>query len=218
LKKNWELVSPSWLLLSWFFVMLLPGILTYEGIPHSLRTIGSIPPVYIFSALGGFWLYSFFEKRIKKEYKILLFLAVLISLFGILFFQYNKYFNLWAKNYHTKEAFSQGLVEMGNYLNSLPENIEKYIIVNQPGVPVPYPDGIPMPAQTIMFIEATEGKQDTTQYLLPEEIEKIKIKKEAVILIMREDVDIFVKLFATLPKGQLRKEKNFWLYKASPLL
>ncbi len=51
-----------YLLIGWFFGMLLPVITTAEGIPHGLRGIGIIPPLFIISAIGlyelGVWLYA----------------------------------------------------------------------------------------------------------------------------------------------------------------
>ena len=46
----------------------------------------------------------------------------------------------------------QNYVEIGNYLNSLPKETPKYVIVNAAGVDV---RGIPMPIQTVMFITKT---------------------------------------------------------------
>ncbi|TSC89314.1 MAG: hypothetical protein G01um10142_536, partial [Parcubacteria group bacterium Gr01-1014_2] len=46
------------LLLSWFFIMLMPSILTWEGIPHALRSIGVLPVVMIFAAEGTWWLFE----------------------------------------------------------------------------------------------------------------------------------------------------------------
>ena len=44
----------NFLLAGWFFSMLLPVATTAEGIPHGLRAIGTIPVVFIISALGIF--------------------------------------------------------------------------------------------------------------------------------------------------------------------
>ena len=52
-QKNWKGFLPYITLFAWFFVMLLPGALTYEGMPHALRVIGTIPAVYILASLGG---------------------------------------------------------------------------------------------------------------------------------------------------------------------
>ncbi len=49
------------LLTGWFFGMMLPVITTAEGIPHGLRGIGIMPPLFIISALAiyefGAWIY-----------------------------------------------------------------------------------------------------------------------------------------------------------------
>ena len=50
-------------------------------------------------------------------------------------------------------AFTKRFAEIGYLLNFFPTDVQKYVIVNEAGVPVPWPDGIPMPAQTPMFIE-----------------------------------------------------------------
>ncbi len=39
-------------LAGWFWSMLVPVVTTAEGIPHGLRSIGTIPPVFILAALG----------------------------------------------------------------------------------------------------------------------------------------------------------------------
>jgi 4-amino-4-deoxy-L-arabinose transferase-like glycosyltransferase len=58
-RKGWW---KYFLLTGWFFGMMLPVITTAEGIPHGLRGIGIIPPLFIISAIGlyefGTWIYS----------------------------------------------------------------------------------------------------------------------------------------------------------------
>ncbi|HEX3095679.1 MAG TPA: hypothetical protein VHQ20_01000, partial [Patescibacteria group bacterium] len=47
-KLDWK----YFLLAGWFWGMLLPVVTTAEGIPHGLRSVGMIPPVFIMSAMG----------------------------------------------------------------------------------------------------------------------------------------------------------------------
>ena len=211
-------------LVSWFFIMLLPGILTFEGIPHALRVIGVVPVVYIFAAFGGWQVYHFFDKNLENPVrntlsnragKKLLIFATILFLLSVGFVQFDKYFQKWAKLPETKNAFSYDFVAMGKYLNSLPPDIEKYVIVNLPGVPVPYPEGIPMPAQTIMFIENTAKIAQRAIYLLPRDLEKIIIEREAIILPIREDSDLFIKLGEKFPEGKLEKKEGFWIYRVN---
>jgi 4-amino-4-deoxy-L-arabinose transferase-like glycosyltransferase len=212
--KNYQLLSTYYFLLTTFFTMLLPGILTYEGIPHSLRVIGVIPIVYIFVAIGGLKVYQFFEKNTKHK-KLLIFVSILF-LIAMSFSEFNKYFVKWGKNKEVEGAFTKRFVEEGDFLNSLPENTQKYVIANESGNPVPWPNGIPMPAQTIMFIEATKNKQQTTAYLLPKDLDQIKIdNKGMVILPMRYDQTLFDELSRIFPQGEIERKNGFAIYKVN---
>ncbi|MCX6797517.1 MAG: hypothetical protein NTX98_03525 [Candidatus Doudnabacteria bacterium] len=55
------------LLAGWFWGMLIPVVTTAEGIPHGLRSIGTVPIVFIISALGLYW---FGEMALKMHNKI----------------------------------------------------------------------------------------------------------------------------------------------------
>jgi len=203
-------VVSCWLLVVSFFVMLLPGILTREGIPHSLRVSGVIPFVFIFSGLGGNWLYQKLKKLTKNE-KLLKILSFCFLIF-VAFFEFHKYFFVFAKKPEVKGEFTKEYLEMGNYLNSLPEDFEKYVIVNRGGVPVSWAGNIPMPAQSIMFFEISKYGKIKSKYLLPEDIEKIKIEKRGVILPMSFDEKIFEKLKEKFPEGQIKKVNEFYVF------
>ena len=211
--KNYLLFTIYCLLLSWWFIMLLPGILTVEGIPHFLRTIGAIPPTFIFAALGANFLYLKIKQNIKLKPKSLMRIGLvsclLILIATFVFSQCWRYFWLWGKNQEVKEAFSSDYIEIGNYLNSLSQITKKYVIVNQPGILV---QGIPMPSQTIEFIERTKFKEPRATYLLPEDIEKIKIGKNTVIVPIKEEGNLFQELSQTFPEGEFKAERGFWIY------
>ncbi|MCX7589462.1 MAG: glycosyltransferase family 39 protein [Patescibacteria group bacterium] len=174
----------NWFLFGWFILAMFPVIISNEGLPHALRAILMIPPIIIISAFGGV---NFYEKLInsqifiqnfnKKNIVLKLFIILLII---VILNSYFNYFVLWAKNKNTYDAFSSNYVELGKYLNSLPKEKLKYIIVEASGVEV---RGIPMPAQTVMFITNTflpeNQKEKNIFYVLPQE--KEKIPKEALI-------------------------------------
>lgn len=190
--------------------MLLPGILTYEGVPHALRVIGVVPALYIFAGLGAFW---FIEKAkpLTKNLKLFfIFYFLLFALSG--YAEYDKYFVDWAKHPTTSDEFSKEKVEIGLYLNSLTDNIEKFVIINEAGVPAPWPDGLPMPAQTPMFIERTVFNEPQAAYLKENELDKIKPAKKAVIIPIRFDKELFDKLKELHPEGEAKKENGVWIY------
>ncbi len=149
----------------WLIIMLLPVIISNEGIPHALRSIAVIPAVMIFAAIGLDWIINkvfngLREKtgkfpehagqlgRIKNEFVLLIF----VFLLAIAVQAFVQYFLRWAPNPNVAGAFNENYVELGRYLNTLPQNVPKYVIVNTGGVDV---RGIPMPAQTTMFITKT---------------------------------------------------------------
>ncbi|MCD6528396.1 glycosyltransferase family 39 protein [bacterium] len=204
--KNKTSFVVYYILITWFALMLLPAVFTAEGIPHAIRTIGVIPVIYIFASLGFIWFMDKFQKALfySRKSKLLFNVLLFLLLFQPSISNFNKYFFKWAKNSNVKGAFRQDLVDMGNYINSLPSGIQKYIIVNEPGVPVPYPNGIPMPSQTIIFIQNTKNNKKQTTYLKPEELDKIE-KKPSIVIPIKYDEKIFEKLKEKFPNGKIEK-------------
>ncbi len=198
-------------LLSWFFIMLLPGVLTYEGIPHSLRCIGAIPAVFIFTGIGANFLLEKTKKIIGKSNRLLFRKALALSLIlltlSFIFVQFNKYFISWGKNPETFNAFSYNCVAIGKYLNSLPRETEKYVIINEQG------PNLPLPVQTIIFIQRTENKHQNTNYIFPWQINEIKTGgKEISIVLMDKDENLLSEIRTEFPQGEIIKNNEFWAY------
>ncbi len=194
-KKHAHFSTLHVLLVSWFFIMLLPAVLTREGIPHAIRSIGVLPVVMLFAAEGTWWLFEtlihwYREKDIhplespyKKEHEARLIIgaALVILLMAIGIVEYDKYFNKWAKRPEVRDAFAADLVELGRKINQLPKETPKYVLVNASGVLV---NNIPMPAQTVMFMTQTytaeKQKEKNVYYILPGE-EKTITENNTVI-------------------------------------
>jgi len=217
-------------LILWFIMALLPGIFTYEGVPHALRTIGAIPVVFIFVGLASWEIYQFFEKNIKspegpfikfwwgkyRAKKTLLLIASFFLLFSISFSEFNKYFFDWGKNKEVEGAFTKRFADIGYFLNSLPADYQKYVIVNEAGVLVPFSGGLPMPAQTIMFIENMKYGSLQSTYLLPKDLNQIKADNiKTVILPMAPDQNLFNELKQRFPQGEIEDKKEFQIYKVN---
>ncbi len=214
--KDWQLVLSQSFLLLWLGVMLLPGVLTYEGIPHSLRVIGAIPPVFILSALGGYLVFRQIRQRVRIEPEPLTLAFVGMCLFALIasfvLAQYSLYFELWGLNKETAGAFGRNLIQAGNYLNSLPLGVKKYVVVGGTDVLV---NGIPMPAQTIMFIETLKYGRPNSTYILPSITDLLKIESQgpAVIVLLRYDEQTLFNLLDIFPKGGIERQGNLWIYK-----
>ncbi len=232
-KNNLWPLAALWTIIIWFGALLLPSILSREGLPHALRSIGAVIPAYIFTGLG-FWLailylLSFLRKQESRLIKfrktwipafagmtdrsIKITISILIFIFLIIVagFSYYQYFIQWGQNSETRGAFTQKLVDEAAYLNSLPQNVQKYVLVNEDGVKVPYPDGLSMPVQTIIFL--TRGKSEI-KYLTPDP-EGLSLLESGptVILPIQIDEKLFNGLQKDFPQGYLEKQKDFWAFK-----
>ncbi len=164
-KRRYEQGAIPFFLLCWLIIMSLPATLTWEGLPHALRSIGMIPPVMILAALGCWRLLraflDWFERkkigfpekihqliRIQKEIKILFMAALLL----VPIYTYRNYFVFWTNSPNTYWAFATDLLHIGEFLRDKKPDIKAYVIVNLDGTDV---RGVPMPAQTVMFVTDT---------------------------------------------------------------
>ena len=188
---------PYYIVFAWFIFMTLPATLTAEGLPHALRSIGMIIPSMIFAGLGakqiGEFALNWFEnqktkwpeylrqiERIKRELVLLFILTLLI----IPIATYRNYFIRWANNPNTYFSFATDTFHLSQFLNDLPADAKKYVIVNLPGTEV---RGIPMSAQTVMFVTDTFREEKRVmkniQYILPANLDKITIAPDQKTII-----------------------------------
>ena len=129
-------------LLFWIVLMLLPVMISSEGLPHALRSIIAIPPVMILSAFGlektleysKKWLkqnkeqypaYSGQLSRIGREFSLLL----TVMIIAIAANAYDIYFNRWAPHPEVYAAFNTRDWNIVEYLNTLPDEVGKYVII-----------------------------------------------------------------------------------------
>ncbi len=114
-------------LVSWFFIMLAPEFMTAEGNPHALRSIGTLPVVFILAALTFEYFFRKSEHYSNFFKKITVVLATFILLFvGI--FNVVKYHFFWANNPKTAEAFEKNLMDASAYLKTVPVTKEIFIV------------------------------------------------------------------------------------------
>ena len=208
-KKYW----PYLFFLAWWVILLLPSMLTAEGVPHALRSIGAVIPSFVFAALGLEFLLKKLKGKIepKGAYKTILLIIIFLAASSFIYAQYFKYFVLWGQNEETKGAFSKDYVEMGKYLASLDPEIKKYVVVNKGGVKVPLPDGIPMPSQTMVFMESEARIKSI--YLNPDEISSIFLKEKGLVVLFGYDESLALKIYRMFPESKISLKGEFLLFK-----
>ncbi|OGZ99772.1 MAG: hypothetical protein A3D41_04380 [Candidatus Sungbacteria bacterium RIFCSPHIGHO2_02_FULL_41_12b] len=221
-------VFPHLFIMVWFLVMMLPSTLTKEGIPHAIRSIGLIVPVFIFAGLGSsFLLHQLFyrfhlfydgKERLNHEHWRVRRGAVIFIAFFIIFAvvnTYDTYFKKFSGHAKTYFEFSTGLYRIGEYMASSPREINKYIIVNMDGVNV---NGVPMPAQTVMFLtdsyRETSRKEKNIFYILPGVLGLIDKKKQSIIILLNPfDKDLVQEIREKFPEFKiLPPEAEFYVF------
>ncbi|MEN9342222.1 MAG: hypothetical protein RIQ54_478 [Candidatus Parcubacteria bacterium] len=172
----------SVLLIGWIGCAALPVVISNEGIPHALRSILMIPPIILLAAQGSIVIYQKAKQYVPKKLTVI---ATIILLSGIVIHGYWSYFRVWSENKNVRDAFTAQYVELGRYINSLPKETPKYIIVKGQGTLV---RGIPMPAQTVMFItdtyDAEEQKKKNIFYVTAEQEQETSIPSNAIKIIL----------------------------------
>lgn len=114
-------------LVSWFFLMLAPEFLTAEGLPHSLRSIGTLPVAIIFAAITIDYLIERTKRYSWLTRGVYTFLIILMLLFVGLFNSI-KYHIFWASRLETARSFENELMDISVYLHTLPAQEEKFVI------------------------------------------------------------------------------------------
>jgi hypothetical protein len=162
---------------SLFLVALLPTVVSSEGLPHALRAILMIPAVFILVGMGFEYL---FTKLTSTRLGLGLGRPSLVALLTLFFLllpavhTYYLYFVDWANRQETKDSFAQNYVDLGHQLTGINNSFPKYMVVEAGGVEV---RGIPMPAQTVMFLTDTftpeKQKKKNLFYVLPSDADKI---------------------------------------------
>ncbi len=165
----------SFFLLTWLVVMLLPAILAWEGTPHALRAIGTIPAVMLLAAIGAdaAW------KRIgdRKALQIA-FLAVVV---GAGLFEYYRYFSTWANSPGMRVRSKSQLTEIGLYFNTLPADTPRFAVLNDDSTA----------AQTVMFLTHDHPQP---KYLSVEQLLETSFPAGSVIVPLSKDPRIFAAL------------------------
>ncbi len=169
-------VFPFLLAFGWLVVAALPVVISNEGLPHALRSILLIPPAILLAALGGIRLFEFLKNEFHDHPGLQRMLqgGVVLVLAATALLAYQRYFIVWGQNPNVPGAFNQDYVDIAYMLRALPPDLPKYVVVQAGGVDV---RGIPMPAETVMFLTQTFFPEDrdarNIHYVLPDQISSI---------------------------------------------
>jgi len=118
-------------LIIWLLLAPIPAGLT-KATPHALRSLPMLIPLTILSAYGLTELI-----KLKKKYILL---ALVVFVFIILAFEFNRYLSIYHKNYPQEYSshWQYGYKEMANYVNQHQEKYDNIFITRKLGRPSIY--------------------------------------------------------------------------------
>ncbi|MBI2463086.1 MAG: glycosyltransferase family 39 protein [Candidatus Spechtbacteria bacterium] len=191
--RQWEKAIGMLAIGMWFDALLLPAILTIEGIPHALRSIGVIPVTYLIAAIGFAHFLGYLLRQNISWIRSGGFALAIALLVALPLTAYNQYFNVWGNNPNVPGAFSQYYTQIGYFLNALPDDTPKVVFVNSDGVLVPIEkylaaptnkdNTIPMSSQTTLFIQNTKSVHpQNTIYATEKELENFIPQKGSIVI------------------------------------
>ncbi|MFH1182823.1 MAG: hypothetical protein V1690_00995 [Candidatus Moraniibacteriota bacterium] len=187
LRKYWEITA--WIfLIAWWGALLMPSILTNEGLPHALRSIGSLVPA---SLLVGLMLGKWAKNvTLKTVFSILLVVTAIINIYA--------YFSLWGRNPEAYGAFEYRLSGMGIYLRdeiAQRPDFNYYLVTNQDSFRTDV--NLPVMVEPIRFY--TWQSRDKLEYILPDEFQVSAIKRPAKVFFLQDNDSISEKIYAAFP-------------------
>ena len=176
-----------------FGTMLLPEVLTAEGIPHALRAIGALPPAIAMAAIGVSYVldqwYSVFPRNATARLTGSVAVVVLLLLSG--YQGYVEYFVAWANAPATYDAYSEDTTAMANYYLNHPFDGQRYAVDGGYGL---------MPLQYLTHNKVSYIQVDPAN--LPKLAVNTHIANEFIMQEGDRDKDL-KQLQTEFPKGQL---------------
>ena len=158
-------------LLAWLAFSALPVVLSNERLPHALRSLMMVPSLMILAAEGAVWLARQIRNRAGLRVAGV---AVGVLVLAVAVEGYHTFFVTWAKDPHLPAAFGADYVETARQIQALPDDVPKYVVIEARGMAV---RGIPVPAQTVIFLTDTFSDDDREKknliFLTPRMAEQI---------------------------------------------
>lgn len=203
-KERTRELALNFLFLGWFFTMLMPEFLTNEGLPHALRSIGTLPVVFLIASTPFLWI----GERLKSAQpgaKVILLSFIAFTLVGVGLWNGIKYFIFYANNPKQHASFNENYKNMAQYLLALPAEDKKYVYVSSGGI-LPE-NNLPIAAQPIAFL--TYHKNINLSFLMPNADNltpptAASLQSPSIVVLMNNDTDFIDSLQRQFPHTTIK--------------
>lgn len=179
----------------WFFAMLMPELITAEGIPHGLRLVGVIPAVFIFPAIATAKTLELIQKNFSQSVGKISIVIIGIFLAIVLIRSYALYFNFYANSPEAYYAYRSDLTTVSEYLNSRNNKEKTYLSLDA------------FSEQTILYF--TTLTNNPYRLLLPEKSYEVKLIPGDQVVFTQSTLFDITKFIEYHPLAKsVREEKN----------
>jgi hypothetical protein len=131
--------------------------------PHALRAILMLPAVCLLAALGAQRVYAWLGRSVPARG---LQVAAAAALVALCYQPYHAYFDVWARNPNTAEAFDSQYSDLARRIAAAPRGQPKVVVATLSGMQV---GGLPVQLQSVMFLTgsytARERRETRIRYL-----------------------------------------------------
>lgn len=172
---------PELILFGWLAAVTLPVVISNEGLPHALRAILMIPPVFILAAVGGIKAFEFFRQYASVG--TMKFLAFIFSLL-LVAEVFTVYFVAWSNHPAVKDSFAFRDYIISEKINSLPKETLKIVSVS--GTDRTIERDYPISLQSVLFLTDTFSVEKRAEknviYMTPELFKSAAIPAGAEVI------------------------------------
>ncbi len=188
------------LLLAWFFAMLLPEAISAEGLPHALRSIGTMPVALLLATFSIEAVFKWFDREKYKKYKEAVWTLLVVLIVGTGIWTTRMYFVDWGGSPDIHGAFDEKYLNMSRYINGLPSSTQKYVIDNGPGIEME--DGLQTSSEVVKLF--TFGKAGNVNFVEPDSDLSL-LKTPSKIFLMNADEGYIARVRRIFPNSRVLK-------------
>jgi 4-amino-4-deoxy-L-arabinose transferase-like glycosyltransferase len=140
-------------ILLWLALGMVPAVLATEA-PHALRAILMLPAVCLLAALGAVRISEWLARTVPGS---VVRAAAAFAVLLLCYEPYHTYFDVWAGNPKTSEAFDAASSDLARRIAALPPEQPKLVVAAFSGMQV---NGLPVELQPVMFLTRSYTERD----------------------------------------------------------
>ncbi len=169
------------LLLAWVVAMLLPNLLSVEGVPHGLRSCGVLPAVALLGGIGLAEVERLMARRAGRRPAFAAVVTALVLLAGATAY---RYFHVWGTDPRIVAAHDGAFRAAARALLSAPPGVGRFVLANGIGLKS---HGQPAEAQPYLF----EMRDDPPIVVGPREGNLLILQgRPALVALIRRDEQV----------------------------